>query len=60
MNSKHRCSEEKWLELHNKYMSAPENERWKVLTMEEVYLYYNLANTPKEFQIDKRAYKIIK
>ena len=47
MSNKHRCSEEKWLELHNKYMSAPEDERWKVLTMEETYLYYNLANTPK-------------
>ena len=60
MTNKHRCSEEKWLELHHKYMSAPENERWRALTMEETYLYYNLANTPKEYQIDKRTYKIIK
>ena len=41
-------------------MSVPEEERWNVLSRKETYLYYNLRNVPKEYQIDKRKYKIIK
>ena len=57
---KYTCSKEEWLELHEKYMSAPEEDRWCVLTREETYLYYNLRNVPEEYQIDKRKYKIVK
>ena len=60
MKNKWRCSEEEWLKLHEKYMSAPEEDRWCVLTREETYLYYNLRNVPEQYQIDKRQYKIIK
>ena len=48
------------MELHRKYISVPEDERWNVLTREETYLYYNLRNVPEEYQIDKRKYKIVK
>ena len=55
---KYTCSESEWLELHKKYMSVPEEDRWNALTREETYLYYNLRNRPKEYQIDKSKYKI--
>ena len=58
MNNKYTCDEQTWLKLHEKYMSAPEDERWNALTREENYLYYNLRNRPKEYQIDKSKYKI--
>ena len=60
MNNKHTCTEEEWLKLHEKYMSAPEEERWNALTREETYLYYNLRNVPKEYRINEREYKIVK
>ena len=58
--NKYTCSEEKWLELHRKYMSTPEEDRWQALTREETYLYYNLKNRPKEYQINEKEYKIVK
>ena len=57
---KYTCTEEEWLALHQKYMSAPEEERWNALTREETYLYYNLKNRPKEYQINEKEYKIVK
>ena len=57
---KYTCTEAEWLELHRKYMNAPEDERWNVFSREETYLYYNLRNVPEEYQIDKRRYKIVK